>query len=238
MTMDSSERYARQIALPEIGPEGQRKLAAASVLVLGLGGLGCPVCLYLAGAGVGRIGLADADTVSLSNLQRQTLYSEEQTGRPKTECAAARLRALRSDLVLDLYPEGLTAGNADGLVRGYDIVMDCTDNWTTRFLIDDACAAAHKPWVFGSIGQWQGMASLMGGPVAATRLGTLFPERADLEALGPSRGGVIGPLPGIIGSIQACTAIQLIAGGHAPLDGRLLILDAQTFQTDLIQIPE
>lgn len=227
------ERYARQIALPEIGAEGQRRICGASVLVVGLGGLGCPVCLYLAGAGVGRLGLADSDVVSLSNLQRQTLYTEAQAGWLKTEAASVRLRALRADLDICLYPSGLTEENAAVAVTDFDIVVDCTDNWTARFLIDSACAGSGRPWIFASIGQWAGMVSLMNG-VARRRLADIFPDRRELESRGPADDGVIGALPGIIGSVQACAAIQFIATGTSPLDGALYNFDARTFDSQLI----
>ena len=161
--MDSTERYARQTMLREIGPEGQRRLAGASVLVVGVGGLGSPAALYLTGAGVGRLGLADPDRVSESNLQRQTLYTESQIGRPKTEAARERLAALSSQTRFECYPAGLTAENAREVISRYDLVVDCCDNFPTRYLIDDACAECGKPWVHGSIGEFQGQVALFNG---------------------------------------------------------------------------
>lgn len=227
------ERYARHLSLPGFGADGQRRLREASVLVTGLGGLGSPVSLYLAAAGVGRMLLADADTVSLSNLQRQVLYSEAEVGKPKAECAARRLLELNSEILLEPVAEGLTAENAPALLAGCDLVLDCTDNWSTRFLIDDFCAGAGVPWVFGSMGEWAGMVSLFGGP-SRHRLADLFPEREELCSRPAASGGVIGALPGIVGAAQACAALEHLALGSSPLDGRLWTFDARTFQSQII----
>lgn len=235
LTYALRQRYARQTALPEIGEAGQARLLGSSVLVVGLGGLGCPVCLYLVAAGVGRIGLADADTVSVSNLQRQTLYGEAQVGLPKTEAAAMRLRALSASTDLRLFPEGLTPANARGLVSDFDLVVDCTDNWTTRYLIDDVCRQEAVPWVFGSIGRWAGMAALLNGH-ARRSLADIFPERDELEARGTASDGVIGALPGIVGAAQACAAMQYLATGQSSLDGKLWMFDAESFSGTTVEI--
>lgn len=226
------ERYARQIILPEIGPDGQARLKNSSALIVGLGGLGCPVALYLAGAGTGRMGLCDADKVSLSNLQRQTLYSENDAGSPKTAAAAKRLHALSSETALEQWPEGLTTANASDIISRYDIVVDCCDNFATRYLIDDCCRQLRRPWVYGSIGAFGGQASTF-MPDSATRYSDLFPERNTLSAEAPSSGGVIGAVPGIIGAIQAVEALKLLAGFGTTLCGRLLVADIKnmTFQT-------
>lgn len=160
------ERFSRQTMLPEIGLEGQQRLLESAALIIGAGGLGSPVALYLAAAGVGRLGLCDTDTVSLSNLQRQILYSEEEIGRQKTECAARRLGALRSDLRCTLHPEGLNAENAAAIASGYDIVIDCCDNFATRYLIDDTCRALGKPWVHGTIGGFDGRGDFENRPLS------------------------------------------------------------------------
>ena len=223
------ERYARQIILPEIGPDGQARLKNSSALIVGLGGLGCPVALYLAGAGTGRLGLCDADKVSLSNLQRQTLYSENDAGSPKTAAAAKRLHALSSETALEQWPEGLTTANASDIISRYDIVVDCCDNFATRYLIDDCCRQLRRPWVYGSIGAFGGQASTF-MPDSATRYSDLFPERNTLSAEAPSSGGAV---PGIIGAIQAAEALKLLAGFGTTLCGRLLVADIKnmTFQT-------
>lgn len=225
------ERYARQIILPQIGEDGQRRLRNASVLVVGLGGLGCPVTLYLAGAGVGRIGLCDADTVSLSNLQRQTLYDSSMTGLRKAEAAGGRLRELNPDVVCEPIAEGFTAGNADALVERYDLVVDCCDNFATRFLIDDVCRRHGRPWIFGSIGEFNGCVSTF--LPGHSSLGALFPDRAELESRPAASGGVLGAVPGIVGAVEAAEALKVLCGIGNPLSGRVLVIDAlaMTFET-------
>ena len=157
------ERYARQTMLPEIGEQGQRRLSEASVLIVGIGGLGSAAALYLTGAGVGRIGLADADTVSKSNLQRQVLYTERQIGMPKSAAARERLAALSSHTAFECRPEGITPENARPILDGYDLILDCCDNFPTRYLLDDLCAACRKPWVHGSIGEFYGQVTVFNG---------------------------------------------------------------------------
>lgn len=228
------ERYARQTMLAEIGPQGQQRLAEASVLIVGLGGLGSAVAPYLAGAGIGRLGLADPDTVSSSNLPRQTLYTEAQLGDPKTAAARERLAGLSSATRFDLYPEGLTAENARTLVAAYDLVVDCCDNYPTRFLLDDACTAAGRPWIYGSIGAFHGQVSLMNGH-RGRRYADLYPDRETLCRLPRATAGVLGPVPGVVGAIEASEAIKWIVGFGDPLDGRLLTVDLMTLQTEIIE---
>ena len=228
-------RYARQTMLREIGDEGQRRLAQASVLVVGIGGLGSPAALYLTGAGVGRLGLADPDVVAESNLQRQTLYTEEQIGRPKVEAARERLEALSSHTRFDCYPEGLTAENARQLVAAYDLVVDCCDNFPTRYLLDEACAACGKPWVHGAIGAFQGQVSLFNGRTGR-RYAELYPDREELCARPRSTAGVLGTVPGVIGTLEASEAIKWIVGFGEPLDGRVFTLDLKTLQSEIIDI--
>lgn len=232
--MDPRERYARQTMLPEIGPEGQRRLAASSVLLVGVGGLGSPAALYLTGAGVGRLGLADPDTVSESNLQRQVLYTESQIGRPKPTAARERLAALSSSTRFDLHPEGLTAENARELVAAYDLVVECCDNFATRYLLDEACAEVGRPWVYGSIGAFHGQVSLFNGRTGR-RYTELYPDREALCALPRSTAGVLGTVPGVIGAIEASEAIKWIAGFGEPLEGKLFTIDLKTLQTETIE---
>lgn len=232
--MDPRERYARQTMLPEIGPEGQRRLAASSVLLVGVGGLGSPAALYLTGAGVGRLGLADPDTVSESNLQRQVLYTESQIGRPKPAAARERLAALSSSTRFDLHPEGLTAENARELVAAYDLVVECCDNFATRYLLDEACAEVGRPWVYGSIGAFHGQVSLFNGRTGR-RYTELYPDREALCALPRSTVGVLGTVPGVIGAIEASEAIKWIAGFGEPLEGKLFTIDLKTLQTETIE---
>ena len=231
--MAREERYARQTMLPEIGPEGQRRLAGASVLVVGVGGLGSPAALYLTGAGVGRLGLADPDTVSESNLQRQTLYTEAQIGRPKPEAARERLTALSSHTRFDCYPEGLTEANARKVIAAYDLVVDCCDNFPTRYLIDDVCAACGKAWVHGSIGEFTGQVSLFNGH-AGRRYADLYPDREALCRRQRTAAGVLGTVPGVIGALEASEAVKWIVGFGEPLDGRLFTIDLKTLQTEIL----
>lgn len=230
---NATERYARQTMLREIGPEGQRRLARASVLLIGVGGLGSPAALYLTGAGVGHLGLADPDRVSESNLQRQTLYTEAQIGRPKPEAARERLSALSSQTRFTCYDEGLTAENAREVIDGYDLVVDCCDNFPTRYLIDDACAACGTPWVHGSIGEFQGQVSLFNGRTGR-RYAELYPDREALCHRPRTTSGVLGTVPGVIGTLEASEAIKWIVGFGEPLDGRLFTMDLKTLQTEII----
>ncbi len=232
--MTAGARYARQTMLPQIGEEGQRRLAAASVLLVGVGGLGSAAALYLTGAGVGRIGLCDADTVSESNLQRQVLYAEAQIGRPKTEAARERLAALSSHTRFDLHPEGFAPHNARELVAHYDLVIDCCDNFPTRYLIDDACAACGTPWVHGSIGAFHGQVCLFNHR-RKRRYADLYPDREALCARPRTTAGVVGTVPGVVGTLEASEAIKLLAGFGRLLDGRLLTIDLATLETEIIE---
>lgn len=228
------ERYSRQIMLPEIGDEGQKKLAQASVLIVGLGGLGCPVALYLTGAGVGRIGLCDNDIVSISNLQRQILYSEESEGEPKAMIAKMRLSELSSKTRFDLWEDGLTTENAKEIISGYDLIIDCTDNHKTRYLIDDICSELEKTWIYGAIGNFDGRVStfIPSGP----RYSDIYPDKEVLSLTPKSTGGVIGPLPGAIGSIQAAEAIKLICGFGETLIGKIFTVDLKKLQFNIFDL--
>ncbi len=210
-------RYSRQTMLAEIGEEGQRRLLASSVLIVGLGGLGAAVATYLTGAGVGRIGLCDPDRVSLSNLQRQVLYTEQQIGMPKVEEAARRLGSQSSSTRFDLHPDGLTEENGETLAAGYDLLVDCTDNFATRYLIDDICHRLGKPWVYGSIGEFRGQVAVM-NHLNGRRYADLYPDREALCALPHKTAGVIGAVPGVIGAMEASEALKLLAGFGNPLD--------------------
>jgi len=218
--------------LPEIGAEGQRKLGRASVLIVGLGGLGAAVSTYLTGAGIGRIGLADNDVVSLSNLQRQVLYTENALGRRKVDEAALRLSAQSSHTTLELFPDGLTENNAAETVSRFDLVVDCTDNYPTRFLIDDTCADLGKPWVYGSIGEFFGQVAVMNHG-RKRRYSDLYDDRKELCALPRAVKGVLGAVPGVIGALEASEAIKLICGFGELLDGRLFTIDLKTLQTNI-----
>ncbi len=227
-------RYSRQTMLAEIGEEGQRRLLASSVLIVGLGGLGAAVATYLTGAGVGRIGLCDPDRVSLSNLQRQVLYTEQQIGMPKVEEAARRLGSQSSSTRFDLHPDGLTEENGETLTAGYDLLVDCTDNFATRYLIDDICHRLGKPWVYGSIGEFRGQVAVM-NHLNGRRYTDLYPDRDALCALPRKIAGVIGAVPGVIGAMEASEALKLLAGFGDPLDGKLFSIDLLTLSTSIIE---
>ncbi|MDE7152902.1 MAG: HesA/MoeB/ThiF family protein [Muribaculaceae bacterium] len=231
--MTDSGRYSRQTMLTEIGEAGQWKISGVSVLIVGLGGLGAPVAIYLAGAGVGRLGLCDPDTVSESNLQRQVLYDGATIGHPKVVIAARRISALNPDVTTELHDAGLTPGNAADIISRYDYVVDCCDNFATRYLIDDTCAALGKTWVYGSIGEFTGQVAVINGS-SATRYSTLYPDREALCSR-PSRvRGVLGPVPGVVGAIEASETLKLITGAGEPLDGKLFTIDLLTMTTNLI----
>ena len=218
-------RYARHLVLDEVGDEGQRRLKAARVLVVGAGGLGAPVSLYLAAAGVGTVGLVDFDTVEASNLHRQVLFGESDLGRPKLEAAADRLRDLNPHIEIRLHPERLTSENALDIIRPYDIVVDGTDNFPTRYLVNDACVLLGKRNVYGSILKFDGQVSVFGGDDAPCYR-CLF-RQPPPPGLVPNcaEGGVLGALPGIVGSMQALETIKLITGAGDPLIGRLMLFD-------------
>lgn len=231
--MAADGRYSRQTMLPQVGAEGQRKIAAASVLIVGIGGLGAPVAVYLAGAGVGRLGLCDPDTVSESNLQRQVLYDGASTGLPKVECAARRIAALNPDVVTELHPAGLNPDNAADVISRYDLVVDCCDNFATRYLIDDTCATLGKRWVYGSIGEFHGQVAVMNGS-RAIRYSMLYPDREALCSRKPRVSGVLGPVPGVVGAIEASEVLKLLTGAGEPLDGKLFTIDLLTMKTSII----
>ena len=222
---EQDERYARHLTLPEVGPEGQRLLTDASILVVGAGGLGSPALLYLAAAGIGRIGIIDDDSVSLSNLQRQVMYGTAAIGEAKVVSAARRLGDLNPEITVEAHEKRLGVGNALELIGSYDLVIDGSDNFATRYLIGDTCEILGKPWVFGSIHRFEGQVAtfnLDGGP----NYRDLFPKTPPAE-LAPNcaEAGVLGVLPGIVGSIQATEAIKIILGVGEPLSGRLLVID-------------
>jgi adenylyltransferase/sulfurtransferase len=226
LSKDEVLRYSRHLIMPEVGLEGQLKLKRAKVLLIGAGGLGAPLGLYLAAAGVGRIGLVDFDVVDFTNLQRQVTFGSSDVGRPKLEAAKERLANLNPAIQLDTFEVKLASENALDILRGYDIVVDGSDNFPTRYLVNDACILLAKPNVYGSIFRFEGQVSVFGYP-GGPCYRCLFSEPPP-PGLVPScaEGGVLGVLPGIIGSIQAMETIKLIIGRGTPLAGRLLLFDA------------
>ncbi len=239
MDFDKKEltRYSRHFVLPQFGEEGQRKLKAASVVVVGAGGLGCPVLQYLTAAGVGTIGIIDSDQVSESNLQRQILYGSEDIGKNKCTQAGQKLQLLNPNVKTLPVPSIINADNALDLLHPFDIVVDCTDNFQTRYLLNDACVLLNKPLVYGSVFRYEGQVSVFnykGGP----NYRDLYPSPPSPGSVPDcEEGGVLGVLPGIIGSLQANEILKIIAGIGEPLRGRLLVLDTLSLETQLIDFP-
>lgn len=226
LSHEEIQRYSRHLLLPEVGLEGQKKLKAASVLIIGAGGLGSPIAMYLAAAGIGCIGLVDMDIVEVSNLQRQIIHGTENVGELKIESAKRSIARINPFVNVNIYQEQFTADNAMEIARDYDIIIDGTDNFPTRYLVNDVCVLLGKPTVYGSIFRFEGQASVFSakhGPCYRC----LYPEPPP-EGLVPNcaEGGVIGVLPGMIGTIQANEAIKIILGEGIPLYNRLLVLDA------------
>ncbi len=249
------ERYNRQLMLPEIGHNGQRKLQEAKVLLVGVGGLGSPIALYLAGAGIGTLGLVDNDVVSLSNLQRQILYTGNEVGLPKALQAKQRLEALNSEVCIHAHPYRLTTDNAERLIGDYDIVVDGCDNFATRYLIDKVCAQMGKPYVHGAIQAFSGQVSVFHTPGCHTSYSMLFPEeeigqlplqvsnelskttdakRHEVASPLPLPQGVMGITPGIVGCVQAAEVIKIICKFGEILADKLWTIDLKTMQSEII----
>ncbi|MCO5160782.1 MAG: molybdopterin-synthase adenylyltransferase MoeB [Mesorhizobium sp.] len=236
------ERYARHIVLAEVGGPGQQKLKRARVLVVGAGGLGAPVLLYLAAAGVGTLGIVDDDTVSLSNLQRQVIHDTAAVGRTKVDSAATTVGRINPHVEIEPHVLRLDADNAEGLVAAYDIVIDGSDNFDTRYVLADACAAARKPLVSGAVGRFDGSLTVL-IPWEHDEKGRPNPTYRDLYPEAPPPGmvpscavaGVVGALTGVIGTLQAMEAIKLITGAGEPLLGRLLLYDSLGARFDTIR---
>jgi adenylyltransferase/sulfurtransferase len=226
LSQEEIQRYSRHLIMPEVGIEGQKKLKQARVLMIGTGGLGSPLGLYLAAAGVGTLGIVDFDVVDESNLQRQVLYSKSDVGRPKIEAAAERLRGINHHIKLEPHETRLESSNALDLFKDYDLVVDGTDNFPTRYLVNDACVLLGKPNVYGSIFRFEGQVSIFWGEKGPCYR-CLFAEPPP-PGLVPScaEGGVLGVLPGIVGALQANEVIKLILGAGDPMIGRLLLFDA------------
>lgn len=230
LTKEQVKRYSRHLIMPEVGVEGQEKLINSSVLCIGAGGLGSPLALYLAAAGVGHLGVLDFDVVDFSNLQRQIIHSEKTVGELKVESAKKRILELNSDIKVTTYNEMLTSENAMEIIKDYDVIVDGTDNFATRYLVNDSCVLLGKPNVYGSIFRFEGQVSVFDakkGPCYRC----LYPEPPP-PGMVPScaEGGVLGILPGIIGTLQAAEAVKLIIEKGNPLIGRLLFLDVLEMQ--------
>jgi molybdopterin/thiamine biosynthesis adenylyltransferase len=231
-TDEEVERYARHLVLREVGGPGQQKLKAASVLIVGAGGLGAPAGLYLAAAGVGTVMLADPDVVERSNLQRQIIYAESDLGQPKAEAAADRLAALNPHIFVAGYEGAFDAASADELVAGVDLVLDGTDDFATRFAVNEACVRHGKTLVSGAIGRWTGQVGVFQGQPCYQCLVPEIPPDAETCV----SVGVVGALGGVIGSMMALEAVKLIVGAGEPLAGRLLIYDALAAETRTVRV--
>ncbi len=235
---EESLRYSRHFVLPGFGQDAQIKLKQAKVLVIGAGGLGCPVLQYLTAAGVGTMGIVDHDVVNLSNLQRQILFTTEDVGKSKARIVASRLSLLNPHVQFIAHELKLIAENILSLIEGYDLLIDCTDNFPTRYLVNDACVLSNKPFVYGSIFRYEGQVAVFNFKDG--------PNYRDLFSHPPApgtvpdceTGGVLGVLAGIIGSMQACEAIKIITGIGEPLAGKLLLYDSLTSETTIIHVPD
>jgi molybdopterin/thiamine biosynthesis adenylyltransferase/molybdopterin synthase catalytic subunit/rhodanese-related sulfurtransferase len=228
--------YSRQMALKEVGAAGQARLRSARVLIVGCGGLGVPVLSYLAGAGVGRLGLVDGDRLEASNLHRQTMYSLADVGRPKAELAAARLRALNPDVDLQVHTLRLNAGNAPELVAQFDLVIDCTDNFGTKFMLNDVCVRLGKPAVFSSVYQYEGQLQVIRPDRHGACLRCVWPEATRDGLVGNcSEAGVLGPVPGVFGSLQALEALKLLLNLPGQIGDELVVIDLTTLSISRVR---
>ncbi len=230
-TREELDRYHRQMILPGVGPEGQARLKASSVVVVGAGGLGVPVLQYLVAAGVGRVGLVEMDRVELSNLHRQVLYTTQDVGQPKALVAQARLQALNPLVRVEAYPVRLTAENALGILGGYDLIVDASDNFPTRYLVNDAAVLLGKPLVYGAIHQFEGQVAVFHHPLPSGEMGPcyrcLFPKPPPPGSVPPcAEAGVFGVLPAVVGSLMAQEALKVLLGLGQPLAGELLLYHA------------
>ncbi|MGH8670183.1 MAG: HesA/MoeB/ThiF family protein [Burkholderiales bacterium] len=231
-------RYSRHILLPEIGVEGQERLQRSRVLIVGAGGLGCPAALYLAAAGVGRLTLADSDKVDLTNLQRQILYRAEVVGTPKVEAARAALNAINPEIEIGVLQSRVDFQTAERLVAQSDLVLDCTDNFATRHLLNRACVQQRKPLVSGAAIRFDGQVMVFDlRQPSAPCYACLFPEEGEVEEVQCSVMGVFAPLAGIVGATQAMEALKLLAGIGDSLSGRLLLLDAKNADWRTVRVP-
>jgi len=227
----NTERYQRQIVLPDVGVEGQRKLLASRVLIVGAGGLGVPVLQYLVGMGVGKVAILDGDEISLSNLHRQVIYTTKDVGRKKVEVAKERLEQLNPEVELMAIPEMLSLGNAEELIRDYDLVVDCTDTIESRYILNDACVKLGKPFVYGALYRHEGHVSVFNHQGSASYR-DIYPDDS-VQAENCNEIGVLGVLPGIIGCYQAMEVVKVLTGFGESLAGRLMVINAATSEQNI-----
>ena len=237
LTTEELDRYQRQIVLPDFGPEGQEKLKNAKVLVVGVGGLGSVAALYLTAAGFGTVGLVEQDTVSIHNLHRQVLYREDEVGQPKLALAVKTLHRLNGNVNLVPHDCFLLPENARNIIAGYDLVLDCTDNFPARYLINDICIELGKPFVYGSIGDTQGQLAVFNYQSPASNYRVLYPSEKELVARGNVNKGVMGVLPSVIASLQVNEAVKIITGVGEVLKDTLFTIDLATMETHKFRLP-
>jgi adenylyltransferase/sulfurtransferase len=233
---DQIQRYSRHIILPEIGVEGQEKLLSSRVLIAGMGGLGSPAALYLAAAGIGTFGLVDFDVVELSNLQRQVIHTTEDLGKPKVESAGETIKAINPDATVHQYRQRIASETIADIITDYDLVLDGTDNFPTRFLLNDACLLTGKILVYGAVLRFDGQVSVFApnqGPCYRCFIAEMPPPGAVPSC---QQGGILGVLPGVIGMLQATEAIKLLIGVGEPLIGRLLLFDALSMEINEVKL--
>lgn len=234
--MTPENRYHRQILLPEIGPEGQEALRRARVLLVGVGGLGSPIALALTGAGIGTLGIMDADVVSVTNLHRQLLYDETQTDSPKVQCAVEKLRRLNAEVRIEPYGERLTRDNALPIIARYDLVVDGCDNYATRFAIDEACAALHKPYVYGAVCGFEGQVSVFHYGPSPRRYTDLYEENHNDDRVTLQDRAIVGMTTGVVGNVMAEQVLKIVCGYAVPLAGKLWTIDLRTLNTLLLDL--
>lgn len=232
MTEQELSRYSRQTGLDVIGTAGQEALRHTSVLIVGVGGLGSPIALYLAGAGIGRLGLVDDDVVSASNLHRQVLYSEEQVGQQKAVCAAQRLKALNPQVEVETYAERLTPENAEVIISHYDIVVDGCDNYATRYLIDDVCGRLGRPYVYGAVSGFEGQVSVFHAGPQPRGYRDLYSDMPPA----PASRAIVGMTPGVVGSVMAHEVVKLVCGYASSLAGSLWCIDLRSLESYRISL--
>ncbi len=238
LSKEERNRYSRHISLFQIGEIGQKKIKASSVVCIGAGGLGSPALTYLAAAGVGHIGIVDFDKVDISNLQRQVIHGESWIGKSKVDSAKSRIKEINSNIKVTLFKNIINKNNILEIIKSFDIVCDCTDNFPSRYLINDACLIHNKPYIYGSIESFTGQVTVFNLKEDSPNLRSILPEPPPPNSLPTcSQAGVMGVLPGIIGSIQATEVIKIIAGIGAPLDGRLLVFNALDMHFKEFKIP-
>ena len=232
MTEQELSRYSRQTGLDVIGTAGQEALRHTSVLIVGVGGLGSPIALYLAGAGIGRLGLVDDDVVSASNLHRQVLYGDDQVGLPKAVCAAQRLKALNPQVEVETYALRLTPENAEVIISRYDIVVDGCDNYATRYLIDDVCGRLHRPYVYGAVSGFEGQVSVFHAGEQPRAYRDLYPDMPPA----PASRAIVGMTPGVVGSVMAHEVVKLVCGYASSLAGSLWCIDLRSLESYRISL--